>query len=107
MGTPKPLNMATAAARLPTFGCLVTLAGEDTSSNTTSWTLYLISQHPEVEAKLVAELEQAGLLATPQQPEPRALQYADLSKLTYLNMVIKARSSHPRTAPLRRMHQVT
>ena len=66
-------------------------AGEDTSSNTSAWTLFLVSQHPEVEAKIVEELEQAGLLATPQQPEPRALQYGDLSRLSYLNMVIKAR----------------
>ena len=51
----------------------IDLTGEDTSSNTSAWTLFLVSQHPEVEAKLVAELEQAGLLATPQQPEPRAL----------------------------------
>ena len=85
----------------------MTLPGEDTSSNTTAWTLYLVSQHPEVEAKLVAELEQAGLLATPQQPEPRALQYADLSKLTFLSMVIKARASHPCVVHIMYVHQYT
>ena len=68
-------------------------AGEDTTSNTLAWTLFLVSQHPEVEANIVAELQQAGLLATPQQPEPRALQYEDLSRLQYLQMVIKARAS--------------
>jgi hypothetical protein len=50
-----------------------------------------VSQHPEVEAKIVAELDSLGLLATAAQPQPRQLQYEDLSKLTYLNMVIKAR----------------
>ena len=56
-----------------------------------AWTLYLVSQHPEVEAQIVAELTGMGLLATAAQPQPRRLQYEDLSKLSYLNMVIKAR----------------
>ena len=34
------------------------LAGNETSSNALSWTLYLLSQHPEVEAKMVAEIDQ-------------------------------------------------
>lgn len=48
-----------------------------------------ISQHPEVEAKIVADLASLGLLATPDQPSPRQLAFEDLGKLTYLNMVIK------------------
>ena len=50
---------------------------------------YLISQHPEVERKILAELEGLQLLKTPQNPRPREMAYADLSKLTYLNAVIK------------------
>lgn len=50
-----------------------------------------MSQHPEIEARIVEELERLGLLATPDKPQPRALQYEDLSKLTYLNLVIKVR----------------
>lgn len=50
---------------------------------------YLISQHPEVEAKLVAELDQAGLLVTPQRPHPRPMAYSDLAALTYLSWVCK------------------
>jgi fatty acid synthase len=53
---------------------------------------YLISQHPEVEAKLAAELDGAGLLVTPQRPQPRPLAHADLARLTYLNCVLKARA---------------
>ena len=34
---------------------------------------------------------QVGLLATAERPQPRALQYEDLSRLPYLNMVIKVR----------------
>lgn len=53
---------------------------------------YLISQHPEVEAKLAAELDEAGLLVTPERPQPRALTHADLARLTYLNCVLKVRN---------------
>ncbi|CAL8468296.1 g7836 [Coccomyxa elongata] len=64
-------------------------AGEDTTSHTGAWTLFCVSQHPEIEAKIVEELARLGLLATLDKPQPRALQYEDLSKLTYLNLVIK------------------
>ena len=50
---------------------------------------YLISQHPEVEAKLTAELDQAGLLVTADRPHPRPMQYSDLTSLTYLTWVCK------------------
>ena len=56
---------------------------------------YLIQQHPEVEAKLVAELDKAGLLLTPQRLTPRTMEYADLAHLTYLSWVCKAGSSLP------------
>ncbi len=52
---------------------------------------YDISQHPEVERKVVQELDLLGLLATPERPNPRSIEYADLSRLTYLNCVIKVR----------------
>ncbi|EIE19314.1 cytochrome P450 [Coccomyxa subellipsoidea C-169] len=64
-------------------------AGEDTTSHTGAFTLYCVSQHPEVEAKIVEELGNQGLLATADAPQPRPLQYEDLSRLTYLNLVIK------------------
>ena len=53
---------------------------------------YLIWQHPEVEARLAAELDDAGLLVTPQRPAPRAMEYADLSRLNYLSWVCKVGS---------------
>ncbi|KAL0023129.1 hypothetical protein WJX77_004743 [Trebouxia sp. C0004] len=64
-------------------------AGFDTTGNTMAWTLFCISQHPEVEKKMVAELDAHGLLATSNNPHPRAPDYADLTKLTYLSCVIK------------------
>ena len=50
---------------------------------------YLISQHPEVEQKILAELDSLELLRSSTRVKPRELTYADLSKLTYLNAVIK------------------
>ncbi|BDA44787.1 probable 1,25-dihydroxyvitamin D(3) 24-hydroxylase, mitochondrial [Coccomyxa sp. Obi] len=49
----------------------------------------MISQHPEVEAKVLKELEELQLLASPECPAPRQLEYTDLSKLTYLTCCIK------------------
>lgn len=50
---------------------------------------FLISQHPEAEAKIKAELDDLGLLVGPHRPVPNKLEYADLSKLTYLSAAIK------------------
>ena len=53
---------------------------------------YLISQHPEAEAKIVEELDAAGLLVTAERPHPRTLAVEDLSSLEYLSACIKARA---------------
>ena len=50
---------------------------------------FCVSQNPQIEAKIVKELGSLGLLATTGSPQPRPFQYEDLSKLTYLNLVIK------------------
>jgi hypothetical protein len=50
---------------------------------------YLISQHPEVEAKIMQELDSVGLLVTEERPTPRDLEYADIGKLPYLAAVMK------------------
>ncbi len=42
------------------------IAGTDTTAHTMTWTLYLLAQHPEAEARLCRELDELGLLATPQ-----------------------------------------
>ena len=41
---------------------------------------------------MVSELDAHGLAASAAQPEPRALQYEDLGKLTYLSAAIKVRN---------------
>lgn len=57
------------------------LAGHETSSNALSWAWYLLAAHPEVEARMHAELDTmlAGRLPTVE----------DLPRLPYLHMVIE------------------
>ena len=50
---------------------------------------YCLSQHPEADEKVAAELDSHGLLATQEQPEPRPVMMEDLGKLTYLSCCIK------------------
>ncbi len=66
-------------------------AGSETTGYSIAWTLYLLAKHPEVMAKLEAELDAAGLLVTPARPRPRPLAFADISKLRYMDCVLKAR----------------
>lgn len=56
------------------------LAGHETTANALTWTWYLLSQHPEVEAQLHAELETVlnGRLPTVE----------DLPRLSYTEMVL-------------------
>src|SRR5450830_833613 len=56
------------------------LAGHETTANALTWTWYLLSQHPEVEARLHAELDTAlgGRLPT----------FEDLQRLPYTRMVL-------------------
>ena len=53
-----------------------------------------MTQNPEVEARVLLELESLGLLATLANPAPRPLTFEDLGKLVYLNAAIKAWTLH-------------
>jgi cytochrome P450 len=57
------------------------LAGHETTANALTWTWYLLAQHPEVEAKLTAELAEVlgGRVPT----------IADLPRLPYTHMVVQ------------------
>jgi cytochrome P450 len=55
-------------------------AGHETAQNTLSWTFYLLSQHPTVYEKLLAELQKVLAGRTPT--------VADLASLPYLEWVI-------------------
>ncbi len=82
----------TDAKLLPEITALF-FAGTDTTGHTGTWTLYLLSQHPAVEAKVLAELRSAGLAPAEDAPEgtppPRHMEYGDLGRLVYLQAVIK------------------
>jgi cytochrome P450 len=56
------------------------LAGHETTANTLTWTWYLLSQHPEVERKLLEELDEKlrGRLPT----------FEDVPQLIYTEMVV-------------------
>jgi cytochrome P450 len=56
------------------------LAGHETTSTALTWTFYLLSQHPEIESKLRAELDSVLGGRTPG--------YEDLPRLTYVEMVL-------------------
>ena len=58
-----------------------------------AWVLYLLAKHPAAMAKLEAELDAAGLLVTPARPHPRPFTFPDISKLPYLDAVLKARKA--------------
>ncbi|XP_072301407.1 sterol 26-hydroxylase, mitochondrial isoform X3 [Eucyclogobius newberryi] len=55
------------------------LAGVDTTSNTLTWALHLLSLHPEVQSKLYREVSQS-------RPEPSA---EELTRMPYLKATIK------------------
>ena len=56
------------------------LAGHETTANALTWTWYLLSQHPEVEAKLHEEID--AVLGTEDRPRVE-----DLARLRYTEMV--------------------
>ena len=58
----------------------------------------MISQHPEVEAKVISELDGLGLLASAERPDPRPLEHADLQDLKYILQAIKVRAALPARA---------
>ncbi len=59
----------------------ILMAGHETTANALSWTWVLLAQHPEVEAKLHAELDE---VLSGREPTMQ-----DLSRLTYTEQVIK------------------
>jgi cytochrome P450 len=57
------------------------LAGHETTSNALTWTLYVLSEHPAIEAKLVRELDEVLGGRTPT--------FEDLPNLPYTEQVLK------------------
>ena len=86
------------------LGVLETCSVFAATGHTAAWVVYSVSQHPEVEAKIVEELKSLDLLATAEQPSPRPIQWDDIPRLIYLNAVIKVCAG---TQPLTRWQQVS
>lgn len=69
-------------ARIRDTVLMTMLAAHHTTGVAISWTLYLLSRHPDAAERVAAELERVlGDRAVPE--------YADLKKLTYLDMVLR------------------
>eukprot|EP00884_Botryococcus_braunii_P004549 jgi/Botrbrau1/14095/Bobra.182_3s0040.2 len=81
----RPLSPAMKLAQIS----IMFWAGHDTTGNTMAWILFTISRDPEVEAKVVQELDGLGLLASPSNPDPRDITWEDLDRVPYLSRVIK------------------
>ncbi|HTI72945.1 MAG TPA: cytochrome P450 [Candidatus Limnocylindria bacterium] len=56
------------------------VAGHETTANAMCWLLYLVSQHPEVEARLLAEIDG--------QPDPEVFDPASAARFPYVRQVI-------------------
>eukprot|EP00892_Ulva_mutabilis_P006221 jgi/Ulvmu1/3971/UM181_0005.1 len=63
------------------------VAGYETTSNAIMHTLAALALHPESHASLVQELDEAGLLATSERPEPPPVTAEHLSSLKVLDAV--------------------
>ena len=90
--TGRPLSEAELAPQVAAF----LVAGFESTANSVSWALYEIARHPEVQAKLAAELAGAGLAWRGDAAPGRPLQLSDLAALPYLDLVWKeALRLHP------------
>jgi cytochrome P450 len=65
------------------FLCWYLFCCLQTTAHTICWTLFLLATHPEAEARLCAELDSLGLLASPGKPRPAALQWEHLSQVSH------------------------
>ena len=66
------------------------IAGRDTTANCLSWTFHLLSQHPEVLAKLRQEIKENGLDTPGAAPS-----FAQLKSMRYTEAVVKDPGNFP------------
>ncbi|KAA6427588.1 MAG: cytochrome P450 [Trebouxia sp. A1-2] len=74
-------------------------AGYETTAHLINWALFELAANPDVQTRLRQELDSAGLMPTALQPEPRQLEFADLTKLAWLDSVVKETLRLHATAP--------
>ncbi|KAK9827287.1 hypothetical protein WJX81_000437 [Elliptochloris bilobata] len=80
----RPLSDARLQAEIGTF----IMGGFETTAHTLSFTLFALATYPAVQAKLAAELTDAGLVARAGRPA-RQLEFDDLRALPYLCNVLR------------------
>jgi cytochrome P450 len=61
------------------------LAGHETTANALTWTFFLISQHPEIESKIVDEISTVVGMENKNQ---KIISFEDVQKLKYTEMVL-------------------
>lgn len=76
------------------------VAGYETTAHNITFALLELASHKAVQERVRQELSAAGLVPTAQQPQPRDLQFADLSKLPVLETMIKETLRLHPTGPL-------
>lgn len=80
--TNKTLNLDQLKAEM----VLATVAGFETTSMGLTWILGSLACHHEVMLELERELDDAGLLASKKNPEPRQFAWQQLGRLPYLQV---------------------
>lgn len=83
------VELCTACLRPPSSASSLPLPSPPRVPAGAAWALALLATHPEAQSRLVAELDAAELLATPQRPQPRPFVFEDCSRLRYLAAVIQ------------------
>ncbi|KAL3155121.1 hypothetical protein ABBQ38_011179 [Trebouxia sp. C0009 RCD-2024] len=76
------------------------VAGYETTAHLITWALLELASDRALQDQVRKELRTAGLVPTAQQPQPRDLEWADLTKLPVLESVIKETLRLHATAPL-------
>ena len=80
-GTGKKIDLESMRAEIG----VGTLGGMDTTGHQLAWLCAIISAHPQVETKLMAELAGRGLVGA----KAREVEFDDLGELSYLNATVK------------------
>eukprot|EP00884_Botryococcus_braunii_P008100 jgi/Botrbrau1/17291/Bobra.0015s0048.1 len=76
-------------SRLKAEFAIIFLAGIDTTGHTIGFALFRMATEERARAQVEQELDQLGLLVTPERPNPRPLEFADLANLHYLTCFMK------------------
>ncbi|KAG1667781.1 hypothetical protein FOA52_010818 [Chlamydomonas sp. UWO 241] len=89
MRTTQPFGKPLPPQQLKANISVMLAAGFETSASAIGHIVLSLLQHPAELVRLEEELDSLGLLKTPKRREPRAVEWEDLGRMTFLNAVIK------------------